>query len=60
MRDRPGSFAELLPDNFCSKASLVLAAETNKARARSVSTAALAQARKIEREIRVWKRATIR
>ena len=35
MRDRPGSFAELLPDNLCSKASLVLAAETNKAHARS-------------------------
>jgi len=60
MRDRPGSFAELLPDNFCSKASMPKATETNKAHARRVAPAALAQARKIEREIRVWKRATIR
>ena len=57
VRDRSGFFAELLPDNFCSKVSLGLASETNKAHAR---IAALAQARKIEREIRVWKRATIR
>jgi len=33
VRDRPGVFAELLPDNFCSKVSLGLASETNKAHA---------------------------
>ena len=63
MRDRPGSFAELLPDNFVRRPQRLrtpTATETNKAHARRVAPAALAQARKIEREIRVWKRATIR